>query len=63
MHKKIVVEQHKYELYKAYTYFYSPVPFLQKTPDTIIGIEVKSKREHGTMFVYSRHMKMVLIMR
>ena len=51
--QKTIVEQHKDELHKAHIYFYSPIPFPQKTPDAVIGLEVKSKGEHGTMFVSS----------
>jgi hypothetical protein len=51
--QKTIVEQHKDELHKAHIYFYSPIPFPQKTPDTILGLEIKSKGEHGTMFVSS----------
>jgi hypothetical protein len=40
-------------LHKAHIYFYSPIPFPQKVADTVIGLEVKSKGEHGTMFVSS----------
>ncbi|HSF51601.1 MAG TPA: bifunctional DNA primase/polymerase, partial [Nitrososphaeraceae archaeon] len=49
--EKTIVEQHKDELYRAHIYFYSPIPFPQKTPDSILGIEVKSRGEHGIMFV------------
>lgn len=49
--QKTIVEQHKDELHKAHIYFYSPIPFPQKTPDSVLGIEIKSKGEHGTMFV------------
>lgn len=49
--EKTLVEQHKDELHKAHIYFYSPIPFPQKTPDSVLGIEVKSEGEHGLMFV------------
>ena len=49
--EKTIVEQHKDELHRAHIYFYSPIPFPQKTPDSILGIEVKSRGEHGIMFV------------
>ena len=49
--EKTIVEQHKDDLHKAHIYFYSPVPFPQKSPDSILGIEVKSRGEHGIMFV------------
>ena len=49
--EKTIVEQHKDELTKAHIYFYTPIPFPQKTPDLILGIEVKSRGDHGIMFV------------
>ena len=49
--EKTIVEQHKDELTKAHIYFYTPIPFPQKTPDLILGIEVKSIGDHGIMFV------------
>jgi hypothetical protein len=49
--EKTIVEQHTDELYRAHIYFYSPVPFPQKSADSILGIEVKSRGEHGIMFV------------
>ena len=49
--EKTIVEQHKDELHRAHIYFYSPIPFPQKSPDSILGIEVKSRGEHGIMFV------------
>ena len=49
--EKTIVEQHKDELHRAHIYFYTPIPFPQKTPDSILGIEVKSRGEHGIMFV------------
>ena len=32
--EKTIVEQHKDELTKAHIYFYTPIPFPQKTPDS-----------------------------
>jgi P4 family phage/plasmid primase-like protien len=49
--EKTIVEQHKDELHKAHIYFYSPILFPQKIPDSILGIEIKSRGEHGIMFV------------
>ena len=49
--EKTIVEQHKDELHRAHIYFYSSIPFPQKTSDSILGIEVKSRGEHGIMFV------------
>ena len=49
--EKTIVEQHKDELHRAHIYFYSPIPFPQKSPDSILGIEIKSRGEHGIMFV------------
>ena len=49
--EKTLAEQHKDELTKAHIYFYSPIPFPKKSSDSILGIEVKSKGEHGIMFV------------
>ena len=39
--KKTIVEQHKDELHRAHIYFDSPMPFPQKLPDSILGIEIK----------------------
>ena len=47
---KFLVEQHKDDLDKAHICFYSPIPFVKKGPDSIIGIEVKSAGEHGISF-------------
>ena len=49
--QKTLVEQHKDEMHRAHIYFYSPIPFPQKSPDSILGIEIKSRGEHGIMFV------------
>jgi P4 family phage/plasmid primase-like protien len=49
--EKTIAEQHKDELHRAHIYFYSPIPFPQKISDSILGIEVKSRGEHGIMFV------------
>ena len=50
MAQKTLVEQHKDNLGKAHMYFYSPVPFSNKGPDALIGIEVKGLGEHGLAF-------------
>lgn len=47
---KTILEQHKDNLDKAHAYMLSPIPFPSKGPDSKIGIEVKSKAEHGIMF-------------
>ena len=48
--QKFIVEQHKDNLEKAHIYFYSPIPFPKKNPDSIIGLEIKSLGEHGIAF-------------
>src|SRR5215213_9692122 len=48
---KTIVEQHKDELHRAHIYFYTSIPFPQKSADSIVGIEIKSRGEHGIMFV------------
>jgi hypothetical protein len=50
MASKFLIEQHKDDLDKAHICFYSPIPFVKKGPDSIIGIEVKSAGEHGISF-------------
>jgi P4 family phage/plasmid primase-like protien len=50
MAQKTLVEQHKDNLEKAHMYFYSPVPFPNKGPDALIGIEVKGLGKHGLAF-------------
>ncbi len=49
--KRFVVEQHKDNLEKAHVSMLSPIPFPNKGADSKIGLEVKSKGEHGIMFV------------
>ena len=49
--EKTIVEQHKDELHRAHIYFYSPILFPQKSADSILGIEIKSRGDHGIMFV------------
>lgn len=48
--QKTIFEQHKDNLERAHVYILSPIPFPSKGPDSKIGIEVKSKAEHGIMF-------------
>jgi hypothetical protein len=47
MAQKFLVEQHKDNLQKAHVYFYSPIPFPKKEPDSVLGLEVKGLGEHG----------------
>ena len=47
---KFLIEQHKDDLDKAHICFYSEIPFVKKSSDGIIGIEVKSAGEHGISF-------------
>lgn len=48
--ERTILEQHSDNLDKAHMYFLSPIPFPNKGPDTIIGIEVKSLGKHGIIF-------------
>lgn len=48
--QKTIFEQHIDNLGRAHVYMLSPIPFPSKGPDPKIGIEVKSKSEHGIMF-------------
>src|SRR5829696_54223 len=50
MSQKFLIEQHKDNPDKAHIYFYSPLPFPQKTADSILGLEVKGLGEHGIAF-------------
>jgi hypothetical protein len=50
MSQKFLIEQHKDNQEKAHIYFYSPIPFPQKTPDSILGLEVKGMGKHGIAF-------------
>jgi hypothetical protein len=45
-----IVEQHRDSPHKAHAYFYSPIPFPNKSPDSILGIEIKGQGEHGIAF-------------
>ena len=48
--EKWIIEQHNGNVHKAHAYFYSPIPFPNKGPDEILGIEIKGKGEHGIAF-------------
>jgi hypothetical protein len=48
--EKWIIEQHKGNIHKAHAYFYSPIPFPNKGPDEILGIEIKGQGEHGIAF-------------
>ncbi|MGD9534594.1 MAG: phage/plasmid primase, P4 family [Candidatus Nitrosocosmicus sp.] len=48
--EKTILEQHEDNLDRAHIYLLSPIPFPGKGSDSKIGIEVKSKAEHGIMF-------------
>ena len=45
-----IVEQHQDNPGRAHLYLLSPIPFPNKSSDSKIGLEVKSKGEHGLMF-------------
>jgi hypothetical protein len=45
-----IIEQHSDSPDKAHAYFYSSMPFPNKSPDTILGIEIKGQGEHGLAF-------------
>jgi putative DNA primase/helicase len=40
--QKFIVEQHNKDPYSLHLYFYSEIPFTDKSPDTVLGIEIKS---------------------
>jgi hypothetical protein len=50
MAQRTLVEQHAGCPDRAHFYFYSPIPFPHKTPDPVLGLEVKGCGEHGIMF-------------
>jgi hypothetical protein len=50
MAQKTLIEQHKDCLDKAHLYVYSPIPFVQKGPDSKLGLEVKGLGHHGIVF-------------
>jgi hypothetical protein len=43
MAQKFLVEQHKDSPEKAHIYMYSPIPFPQKSADSVLGLEVKGR--------------------
>ena len=53
--QKTLVEQHRDNLDKSHIYFYSPIVFPKKNPDTVLGLEVKGLGEHGIAFYSSIH--------
>jgi len=54
--QKFLIEQHADNPDKAHIYFYSPIPFPQKTADSILGLEVKGLGKHGIAFCFpSKH--------
>jgi Bifunctional DNA primase/polymerase, N-terminal len=50
--QKFLIEQHADSPDKAHIYFYSPIPFPQKTADSILGLEVKGLGKHGIAFCF-----------
>ncbi|CAN5625219.1 hypothetical protein BH23THE1_BH23THE1_27500 [soil metagenome] len=48
--ERTIVEIHVDDSNRMHVYLLSPIPFPNKGPDSKIGIEVKSKAEHGIMF-------------
>ena len=40
--EKYIVEQHEGDPDSFHVYFYSEIPFTDKSPDTVLGIEIKS---------------------
>ena len=50
MTQKFIVEQHKDDPSRAHIYFYSPIPFVKKRADEVIGLEVKGLGEHGIAY-------------
>jgi hypothetical protein len=52
MAQKFLVEQHADNPEKAHIYFYSPMPFLKKSADSELGLEVKGLGEHGIAFCF-----------
>ena len=43
--QKFIVEQHANDHYSLHVYFYSEIPFTDKSPDTVLGIEIKSNNK------------------
>ena len=50
MAEQFLIEQHHDSLDKAHIYFYSQIPLVKKSADTIIGLEVKGLGEHGIAY-------------
>jgi P4 family phage/plasmid primase-like protien len=48
--EKTIVEQHADNKEKAHVYFLSPFPFPNMGPNSKLGVEIKSKGEHGIVF-------------
>ena len=48
--QKFLVEQHEGDPNSFHVYFYSEIPFTDKTPDSVLGIEIKSNNK-GLMCV------------
>ena len=48
--EKTIVEQHTDNKEKAHVYFLSPFPFPNMGPNSKLGVEIKSKGEHGIVF-------------
>jgi hypothetical protein len=54
--QRFLIEQHGDSPDKAHIYFYSPIPFPQKTADSTLGLEVKGLGKHGIAFCFpSKH--------
>ena len=43
--QKFIIEQHSKDPYSLHIYFYSEIPFTDKGPDNILGIEIKSNNK------------------
>ncbi|HEX5186961.1 MAG TPA: hypothetical protein VFV86_08735, partial [Nitrososphaeraceae archaeon] len=43
--QKFIIEQHEGDPNSFHIYFYSEIPFTEKSPDTILGIEIKSNNK------------------
>jgi hypothetical protein len=50
MSEQFIVEQHRDSPDKAHIYFYSPLPFVKKSADPVIGLEIKGLGEHGIAY-------------
>jgi DNA replicative helicase MCM subunit Mcm2 (Cdc46/Mcm family) len=47
---KLLFEQHTDDKTRAHLYFYSKIPFVYKSADPFLGLEIKSLGEHGLSF-------------